>query len=60
MFSFKAFSKEEFYIIYNVKDALITNIDVKKESRYLNALNNQLKNLGEDDIFNIWHANIFF
>ena len=53
MFSFKAFSKEEFYIIYNVKDALITNIDVKKESRYLNALNNQLKNLGEDDIFNI-------
>ena len=53
MFFCKAFSKEEIYIIYNVKNTLITNIDVKKESRYLIALNNQLKNLGENDIFNI-------
>ena len=53
MFSYKAFSNDEFYIIYNVKNTLITNIDVKKESRYLIALNNQLKNLGENDIFNI-------
>ena len=53
MFSYKAFSNDEFYIIYNVKNTLITNIDVKKESTYLIALNNQLKNLGENDIFNI-------
>jgi len=53
MFSYKAFSNDEFYIIYNVKNTLITNIDVKKESRYLIALNNQLKNLGDNDIFNI-------
>ena len=53
MFSYKAFSNDEFYIIYNVKNTLITNIDVKKESRYLIALNNQLKNLDKNDIFNI-------
>ena len=53
LLSSKTFSKETFFIIYNINDSIITNIDVQKETKYLIALNNQLKNLREDDIFDI-------
>ncbi len=41
----KSFSNENFFIVYNVGNEIITNIDVEKESAYLISLNNQLKNL---------------
>ena len=41
----KSYSKENLFIVYTVNDELITSMDVKKESIYLVALNNQLKNL---------------
>ena len=40
----KSYSKENLFIVYTVNDELITSMDVKKESIYLVALNNQLKN----------------
>jgi peptidyl-prolyl cis-trans isomerase SurA len=52
-FTNKAFSKSEIFIIYNINNNIITNIDVKKEARYLIALNDQLKNLPEKEIFKI-------
>ena len=53
IFNHKVFSKEKFFIIYNVNDKIITNTDVKKEAKYLISLNSQLKNLDEEDIFDI-------
>ena len=46
-FTNKAFSKSEIFIIYNINNNIITNVDVKKEARYLIALIDQLKNLPE-------------
>ena len=43
----KSYSKENLFIVYTVNDELITSMDVKKESIYLVALNNQLKNLNK-------------
>ncbi len=49
----KCFSKENFFIIYNVGNKIITNIDVEKESSYLISFNDQLANLGEEKNFEI-------
>ena len=49
----KSHSKEKVYIVYNVNNELITNIDLEKESNYLYALNNQLKNLDKKQILDI-------
>ena len=46
-------AKEKIFIIYNIDNELITNIDLKKEAMYLVALNNQLKNLSKDKILSI-------
>ena len=43
-------SKEKIFIIYNINNELITNIDLKKEATYLVSLNNQLKNLGKKQL----------
>ena len=51
--NFKSFSQESAYIVYNINNDIITNIDIKKESRYLTALNNQLNNLSEEKILEI-------
>lgn len=40
----------EIYITHKVNGEAITNIDIKKESQYLIALNNQLKNLKRERI----------
>jgi len=40
-------------IIYKIQNEIITNIDIKNEYRYLLALNNKLKNLKKEKIFNI-------
>ena len=47
------YAKEKVFIIYNIDNELVTSIDLKKESTYLIALNNQLKNLSEEKILNI-------
>ena len=49
----KSFTKESVFIVYNVNNEIITNIDIEKESRYLNALNNQLKNLDKNKVLEI-------
>ena len=40
-------------IIYNIQNEIITNIDIKKEFKYLVALNNNLKNLKKEKILEI-------
>ena len=52
-FTFKVSSKEDVFISYKVNDQIITNIDIKKEAQYLISLNNQLTNLGENEILRI-------
>ena len=53
LINFKSFSQEKVFIVYNVNNEIITNIDVEKESRYLIALNVQLKNLSKNKIIEI-------
>jgi len=40
-------------IVYNIQNEIITNIDIKNEFKYLLALNNKLKDLDKEKIFNI-------
>ena len=40
-------------IIHNIQNEIITNIDIKKEFKYLLALNNSLKDINKEKIFNI-------
>jgi peptidyl-prolyl cis-trans isomerase SurA len=49
-FNTVSLSKENIFIIYNINNELITNIDLKKEAAYLVALNDQLKNLDKQKI----------
>tara|TARA_B100000787_G_scaffold166461_1_gene151739 strand:- start:1594 stop:2526 length:933 start_codon:yes stop_codon:yes gene_type:complete len=51
--NFKSFSSENIFIIYNIDNEIITNVDVKKESRYLIMLNQQLKELDKTKIFEV-------
>jgi len=50
IFNTLSFSKENVFIVYNINNELITNIDLKKEANYLVALNNQLKNLNNKKV----------
>ena len=50
LFNFKLFADEKAFIIFNVNDKIITNIDIQKEYIYLIILNNQLKNLNKKNI----------
>ena len=45
-------------IIHKIENEIITNIDIKKEFKYLLALNNQLKELDKESIFNISNESI--
>jgi peptidyl-prolyl cis-trans isomerase SurA len=40
-------------IVYNIQNEIITSIDIKNEFKYLLALNNKLKDLDKEKIFNI-------
>ena len=53
-----SFSSERAFIVYNINDELITNIDLEKEANYLTALNNQLKNLDKKQIIGIAEESI--
>ncbi|MDA9108341.1 peptidylprolyl isomerase [Candidatus Pelagibacter sp.] len=45
-------------IVHNIQDEIITNIDIKKEFKYLLALNSSLKELDEDKILNISNESV--
>ena len=45
-------------IIHNIQNEIITNIDIKKEFRYLVALNNSLKRLNKEQILSISNDSI--
>ena len=45
-------------IIHSIGDEIITNIDIKKEFKYLIALNNSLKKLDKEKILNISNESI--
>ena len=51
--SFSLLSDERAFIVFDVNDQIITNIDIKKESKYLITLNSQLKKLNQKKILNI-------
>ena len=53
IFNLKVSSKEDVSILYKVNNRIITNIDIKKETQYLIALNNQLTNLKKNEILKI-------
>lgn len=53
LFNFRSFSQNSIFIAYKVNNQIITNIDIKDEAQYLLALNNQLSNLGEKQIYQI-------
>ena len=43
----ESFSETKIYIKASVENEIITNYDIQKEIRYLQILNNDLKNLNE-------------
>ena len=53
MFNLKSFSASKIFITYKINNELITNIDIFNESKYLLALNDQLKNLSDKKVIKI-------
>ena len=51
--NFKLHALESVFVQYKINDEIITNIDVEDESRYLIALNNELKKLSDKKISEI-------
>ena len=51
--NFSLLSDEGAFIVFDVNDQIITNIDIKKESIYLTTLNSQLKKLNQKKILDI-------
>ena len=51
--NFKVYSQNKIFLSYKIENEIITNIDIKNESRYLLALNSQLKNLANEKILEI-------
>ena len=45
-------------IVHNIQNEIITNIDIKNQFKYLQALNNNLKDLDKEKIFNISNESI--
>ena len=55
---FNSLQAIETKIIYNIQNEIITNIDIKNEFKYLLALNNSLKELNKEKIFEIANESI--
>ena len=49
----KVLSENSIFVSYKIENEIITNIDIKNESKYLIALNTQLKNLDNKQILEI-------
>ena len=47
------YSQENVFIELKIEDEIITNIDINNEKNYLIALNNNLKNLNKDQIYQV-------
>ena len=47
------YSQENVFIELKIEDEIITNIDINNEKNYLIALNNNLKNLNQDQIYQV-------
>ena len=56
--TFNAVKAIESKIIHNIGNEIITNIDIKREFKYLVALNNSLKELSKKKILNISNESI--
>ena len=54
----KVYSENNVFVSYKIDGVIITNADIKNESKYLIALNNQLKNLDNKKILEIAEASI--
>ena len=50
LLNFSSNAESDIYIAYKIENEIITNIDIKNESKYLIALNNQLKNIDKNKI----------
>jgi peptidyl-prolyl cis-trans isomerase SurA len=57
-FTFNGTKAIESRIIHNIENEIITNIDIKREFKYLIALNNSLKELDKEKILNISNESI--
>ena len=53
LLNIKSYADNNIYIAYKVENEAITNIDIKNESKYLMALNRQLKNIDKNKILTI-------
>ena len=49
----KAFSLENVNIVFKIDEEIITNIDVKKEAKFLVALNTNLETLNEKKLISL-------
>ena len=58
LINFKVYSENKIFLSYKIENEIITNIDIKNESSYLIALNNQLKTLPEDKILKIAESSL--
>ena len=56
--SFSSVQSLETRIVHIIQDEIITNIDIKNEFKFLLALNNSLKELDKEKIFNISNESI--
>ena len=56
--AFSSVKAIESKIIHNIGNEIITNIDIKREFKYLIALNNSLKELDKKRILNISNESI--
>jgi len=56
--NFKVYSQNKIFLSYKIENEIITNIDIKDESKYLLALNTQLKNLPDDKILEIAESSL--
>ena len=54
----KVYSENNIFVSYKIDGVIITNADIENESKYLIALNNQLKNLDNKKILEIAEASI--
>ena len=56
--TFSSAQSIETRIVHKIQNEIITNIDIKNEFKYLLALNNALKELDKEKIFNISNESI--
>ena len=51
--SSKVSALDDVYVVFKIDDEIITNIDIKKEAKFLIALNETLKTLTEKQLIDL-------